>query len=216
MPGRQIPIDPFVRMTFRRRQQSPVQASQDDRGFLSLIHAFMLRRGAVELLFLMSIIGLGGCSMAWPSDRQTALLDNHQFMEAWNTYLHCRSSSEPEEIGTDLQQLNRIAHTATKQKDVPVPLPAAIRRLITAPPSRLAVDPRSMAAACALHGGLVAQSAGQFALSVELLTAVTAVRDGSEYDYYAVEAGRRLMRMQEETPIAAVELTGLTVRGVLR
>jgi len=53
-----------------------------------------------------------------------------------------------------------------------------------------------MAAACALHGGHVAQTAGQPELSVELLTEVVTAHEGSAYGYYAVQAGHRLKRIE--------------------
>lgn len=69
-----------------------------------------------------------------------------------------------------------------------------MRSLIATLPSRVAVDPQAMAAACALHGGHVAQTAGQPDLSVELLTDVVTAQEGSAYAYQAVQAGLRLKR----------------------
>lgn len=97
-------------------------------------------------------------------------------MKAWETYRHCRSSAEPDEVRGDLQQLNRFAHAVTAQNQPSVLVPAAFRSRLDALPSRLAVDPRAMAAACALHGGQVAFSAGQPELSVELFTANVSLR----------------------------------------
>jgi hypothetical protein len=58
-----------------------------------------------------------------------------------------------------------------------------------------------MVAACALHGGHVAQSAGQPDFSEELLNRVAETQHEPASAYYAVEASRRLKRMKEETPV---------------
>ncbi|MEK6804086.1 MAG: hypothetical protein AABZ34_15690 [Nitrospirota bacterium] len=120
-------------------------------------------------------------------------------MDTWKTYLHCRSSTEPDEIRADLQRLNRVtsSHAVSLQNHSSVLLlPAAMRSLIAALPSRVAVDPHAMSVACALHGGEVAQAAGQPGLSVALLTAVVAAQQGAVNAYYAVEAHQRLKRME--------------------
>ncbi|HLZ33352.1 MAG TPA: hypothetical protein VKP13_04990 [Nitrospira sp.] len=135
--------------------------------------------GLTWLLLLTSIVGLGGCHISWPFEHPAPPLNNAQFMAAWKTYLHCRSSIEPDEIRSDLHRLKRVTHTVTVHNQVSDVLPAAIRFLIAAPPSRLAVDPDAMVVACARHGSHVAQSAGQPELSVEVFPAVVAEQKGA-------------------------------------
>jgi hypothetical protein len=118
----------------------------------------------------------------------------------WKTYLHCRSNTEPDEIHADLHRLNHVAHMVSVQNQASVFLPVAIRSLIAAPPSRLAVDPKTMAVACALHSGHVAQSAGQLQLAVELFTAVVAAQEGGAPVYYVGEASRMLEYLEQKTP----------------
>jgi hypothetical protein len=137
------------------------------------------RAGVVGLLLLMSIVPLSGCHISWPFEQPAPPLDNAQFMAAWKTYLHCRSSTEPDEIRADLYRLKHVALTVTVHGQVPDVLPAAIRSLVAALPSRLAVDPDAMAVACARHGGHVAQSAGLTERSVELFPAVVAEQKGA-------------------------------------
>ena len=145
----------------------------------------------------MSIVGFSGCHSSWPFDSSAPLLENAQFMDIWETYLHCRSSTEPDEIRADLQRLNIVARTVATQNEPSALLPAGLRSRITAPPSRLAVDPRSMAVSCALHGREVAQSAGQPELNAELSTAVGSEQAGSAYASYEVESYRRPQRIEE-------------------
>ena len=159
------------------------------------------RAHIIGLLLLMSLVGLGGCHGSWPFASSHLQVGNLEFMDAWKTYTHCRSSSEPDEIRADLQQLTQLAQAETMHNNAPRLLPAAVRSLIATLPSRLAVDPQSMVAACALHGGHVAQYAGRPDVSEELFNAVAGAEHESASAYYAVEASRRLKRMKEETPV---------------
>ena len=160
-----------------------------------------LRVRVIGLLLSMSLAGVGGCHTSWPFASSHLQVGNAQFMDAWRTYIHCRSSSEPDEIRADLQQLTSLAQAETVQNHAPRLLPAAVRSLIATLPSRLAVDPQSMAAACALHGGHMAQSAGRPDVSEELFNTVAGAQHESASAYYAVEASRRLRRMKEEMPV---------------
>ena len=175
-------------------------ANQETDHFTVIGHAGLVgercRAGVVGFLLLTGITGLSGCHFSWPFERPAPSLDDAQFMAAWKTYLHCRSSTEPDEIHSDLRQLKRVAHAVTIQDQASVLLPVAIQSLLAALPSRLAVDPEAMVVACALHGGHVAQAAGQPELSVELFTTVVAAQKDAASTPYAVEAGRRLNGME--------------------
>lgn len=148
------------------------------------------------ILLLLSIGGLQGCHMSASVDGSAPLLSNAHFMNAWKAYLHCRSSAEPDEIHSDLQQLSHLAQDEVGRRAVSPLVPATLKFLFAAPLSRLAVDPQAMATACALHGGHVAQSAGRPELTVELFTAVLAAQRGASYAYYAAEVRRKFHRME--------------------
>jgi len=196
------PIALYVRLVIHGRHLFRGQPCRDSRGLSPEICGSTLRAGAVRLVLLLSLVGLSGCHITWPFDRPAFFLDSAQFIDTWKTYLHCRSSVEPEEIRADLQQLNRVAQAVSMPNHPSVlALPAAVRTLIATLPSRLAVDPHAMSAACALHGGDVAQAAGQPGLSVALLTAVAAAKQGAANDYYVVEVHQRLKGMEYEIPV---------------
>lgn len=156
-------------------------------------HRRRLIRLAVPLL-LMSLFGLSGCQGQWFVDASDPVIDNTRFMNAWETYRHCSSSSEPDEIWTDLQELRRLAQAVMLQTQPSAHLPAAIRSWMDALPSRLAVDPNAMTAACALHGARIAQFAGRSELSVELFTAAGTAQEGLSYVRYAGGPNRILKR----------------------
>ncbi|MEP7150526.1 MAG: hypothetical protein ABI856_02365 [Nitrospira sp.] len=71
-----------------------------------------------------------------------------------------------------------------------------MRSLVATLPSKVAVDPHAMTAACALHCGHVAQFAGRPELTVELFDTVLATQRGASYAYYAAEVGSKFHRME--------------------
>ena len=150
--------------------------------------------GLIGPLLFMSVVELSGCHTQWLVDASDPIVDNTRFMNTWETYRHCRSSSEPDEIRTDLQELNTVVQIVTQQNQPSVHFPAAIRSWMDALPSRLAVDPNAMAAACAMHGARVAQSAGRPGLSAELFTAAGSAQEGSSFVRYVDGANRILKR----------------------
>lgn len=170
---------------------------RDRRGLSLEMCGSPFRAVAVRLVFFISIVGVSGCQIWSPFGRPASLLDSAKFMDTWKTYLHCRSSVEPEEIRSDLHRLNRVAQAVSMPNHATVLLlPASVRALISTLPSRLAVDPHAMSVACALHGSEVARAAGQPGLSVALLTAVVAAQQGAVTTYYADEAHQRLTSME--------------------
>ena len=170
---------------------------RQDGGGASAICGGVFRSAAVVLVFILSVIGLNGCLILSPFDRPAVLLDSGQFMETWKTYRHCRSSVDPQAIIIDLLHLNQVAQLVSSRSRASVnDIPSAVRTLITMLPSRMSVDPHAMAAACALHGGSVAQAAGRPGLSVALLTAVVAGQRKSANPYYAGAAHQRLRDME--------------------
>jgi hypothetical protein len=156
---------------------------------------------AFGLLFLLLVVGLEGCQTTWLFDRSTAVIDNVSFMNLWKTYTHCRSSSEPDEMRLDAQQLDQAAHAVKLKSQSSIVLPAPIQHLISELLPRLAVDLKAMAMDCALHAGQVARSAGRPRLAVDLLNAVMATPPEVAYGYYVFEASRELERMGPDTHV---------------
>ncbi len=148
------------------------------------------RLGTVGLLCGTILIGFSACHGSWPFTGSTVLLNNSQFMEGWATYLHCRSSEEPDDIRSDVQQLTRIAYAVATQSRQSDFLPVSMRALVMTPPIRLAVDPHAMMVACAQHGGEMAQRVGRPELAVELFSVVLAALRERVSVYRPIDIGR--------------------------
>jgi hypothetical protein len=97
-------------------------------------------------------------------------------MAMWETYLHCWTSTELDEIRADVEHLSYVAYTVVGQKRASFFLPSAIEPFHSPLPSGRAVDPYAMTVARAVHGSEVARTAGQPEMERELLMrAVAAV-----------------------------------------
>jgi hypothetical protein len=86
---------------------------------------------------------------------------------------------------------SRLSHVARQPEIGPavIPLPKAIQRWVSEPPSRLAVDVKSMAAACTLYTGQAALSAGRNDLADQMFQAVLHNPTSSSYYIQQARAG---------------------------
>src|SRR5262245_10712887 len=103
-----------------------------------------MRKSALTILSL-SILLLG-CQTGSPLKGS----DNGSFMSLWNTYAHCQSGSDLEQLRQDASVLKTAANRSVTQDGFVIPLPGQIQKLVTAPSARLAVDVKAMAASCSL------------------------------------------------------------------
>ena len=141
---------------------------------------------------------LDGCQALRPSSTLEGS-DHETFMNLWRIYNHCRSSTDPDAMLTDSRRLSRAVGALTIGESVPVFLPEPIQDLISEPPSRLAVDPKAMAAACALYTGEAARTAGRNQMASEMFRSVMFTHSQAEYTYYVDQARLGLEQMENET-----------------
>ncbi len=127
---------------------------------------------------------LSGCQGLYlydhPVDHQES-----QFNHLWGIYTHCRASSNPETLRQDAHRLSQ----APMADQLPhALLPDPLRRLVSRPPLRLSVDPRAMAASCALHAGQAALTAGKSELASGMFHQIIRGNPEAEYAYYVDQA----------------------------
>jgi len=141
-----------------------------------------------KLLSIVSVlVVLGGCQTTQPVAKSTAL-ENTAFMRLWTTYSECRSSTDLDAMRAAARQLNQAAATPASGKDFVLPLPKQIARLVSKPPTRLAVDPKAMAAACTVHTGHAALNAGRNDVAADMFLSVMDGHPQAEYAYYVEQA----------------------------
>ncbi len=119
---------------------------------------------------------------------KTAGLDNMGFMSLWETYSHCRLSSDAKEARKDAQRLTQATHLRYGNEGFVLPLPQKLHRLVDNPTNRFAVDVRAMASACSLHAGQLALDQGQIDLARDMFTMVLHLHPQKESSYYLTRA----------------------------
>jgi hypothetical protein len=134
---------------------------------------------------LAAMLILGGCQSAphvAKSDTQ-----NSGFMSLWATYQRCEAGSDVDAMQVDAAQLTKMAQQPIVGMDKDIPLPQMIRRFVSEPANRLAVDPKAMAAHCSLQTGLVALSAGRHDVADHMFRLVMLYPEPT-YSYYVNRA----------------------------
>ena len=148
----------------------------------------MKARWLVSLVLILS-----GCQTTAPIPKSAAL-DNTSFMGMWSTYRHCEAASDLDMMRLDAHHLDSVAHQSVIGVGHDVALPQVMKRWISEPANRLAVDPKAMAVACSLHTGQAALSAGRYDLADEMFQAVLKYPEGV-YPYYIKQAREGLAQL---------------------
>jgi hypothetical protein len=144
------------------------------------------------------VLFLGGCQSfdktgllsfgSAPALKAEATFDNVGFMDLWTTYSSCQS-------GVDLISMKKavirlttaVDRQVAAQQAVP-PLLAPIQQFVSPQPTRLAVDPQAMAAACTLYTGQTAMTMGQPEVAAEMFYSVLLKHSHDDYRYYTKQA----------------------------
>lgn len=155
------------------------------------------------VLGLILLITLSGCDTS-RQPTPSSLSDNGPFMALWSTYTNCLRSEDLDAKRADAQRLIRAVHTIGSAED-PIPIESH-EPFHVGPSVRLSIDPREMAAACALHAGQVAREMGHLSMAREMFRMVVLHFPQPRYQYYAGQARRGLEHL-DATSLAA--LSGL-------
>lgn len=134
---------------------------------------------------LLLVLGAVGCQNATP--HPSSPFHDASFTGLWDTYRHCQTSEDPIEMKADVLRLDETVQTMHEDTSFAL-IPDRIERLVDERPSRLAVDPRAMAASCALLAGYQARVAGQPQLAAEMFAHILSHYPVERYRYYVVQA----------------------------
>lgn len=148
--------------------------------------------GATVLFALLT-----GCSMLDMSGKASVPhFDNGRFMDLWHIYSRCRMESDAEKLHAESSRLSLAVQAISQKSGFVLPLPEKIERWVAQPPTRLAVDMKSMAMACTLHAGQVAQQVGRNNMAQEMFRAVLSHDDDPTYEYYRIQAKNGLAEVE--------------------
>ncbi len=155
----------------------------------------------LRLLFVLTLFlfSVGGCQGFQPKNPGELALKNHDFIEFWNAYNNCRSGSITQNIQKNLEIL-RTAPTPISLEDSPIPIPKFIKELTGRRNSRLAVDPRAMAASCSIHLAEVFRQTSDWKTSFQTYQSIVENFPEPQYAYYALEASRALEELSTVRP----------------
>ena len=154
--------------------------------------------------FLCSIgllCAIYGCQHMPPPHAQNTTINQSSFMDLWKVYTHCQTSHDPEAILVDAMRLNQASRI--HQPDLPSLL-RPVKPFVSDPPTRLAVDPKAMAAACTLRAGQAATAIGWNDLAITLYQSLLRGSPDSRENYYAKQAHEGLaeVRLRQSSRVA--------------
>lgn len=116
-------------------------------------------------------------------------LPEDQFHELWQIYEHCRVSHDVRAIR---KAADRLSQAALADEGRTTPFPEMLSRWVEAPPVRLSVEPKAMAASCALRGGQVAWQSGHPEMAQHLFSLVVRRFHEAPLAFYVSEASAGL------------------------
>lgn len=162
---------------------------------------------ALSRLVLLGFMGgmflLVGCQANLAS--KPTNLDNSQFMSLWETYSTCRSASDLRQASSGMHRLSEAAALKSNgegQDGFVLPLPSQLERLVSNPPSRLAVDVQAMTAACSIHTGELALHDGRVEFAHDAFSSVLTLGEGVS-PYYIRQAKRFLTELEQGVAVSA-------------
>ncbi|MBI5854077.1 MAG: hypothetical protein HZB35_02375 [Nitrospirae bacterium] len=116
-------------------------------------------------------------------------LSEGQFLDLWRVYEHCRVSHDVRAIGEDA---DRLSQAALADEGRAMRLPEMLARWVEPPPVRRSVEPKAMAASCALRGGQVAWQSGHPEMAQHLFSLVVRRFHEAPLAFYVSEASAGL------------------------
>lgn len=117
-------------------------------------------------------------------------------MGLWSTYSHCQATNDIDQLNNDAVTLTKAANRSLSAEAFILPLPGTIKKLVSTPAARFAVDMKAMAAACSLRAGTAAVEAGKLDVAKDLLRTVLSYQPQSEYAYYTLQAKALLSELE--------------------
>ncbi len=126
----------------------------------------------------------------------TTAIDNESFMNLWGRYARCQAGTDLVTMEGEARHLQLVAASASTKNGFSLTLPKHIQRYVSEPPTRLAVDPKAMAAACALYTGQTAAELGKGDVATAMFQSVLKNQTQPEYEYYAAQARAGLSQLE--------------------
>jgi hypothetical protein len=164
-----------------------------------MIYSINSKKFGLVLATTLISLSLVGCQSLQPKSPGELALENHDFMGLWDAYNFCQAGSNTADMQRNLQVLHS-APTPISLDDSPIPIPEFIKELTSMRNSRLAVDPRAMAASCSIHLARIAQQAKDWDTSLRTWQAIVNQYPEPQYAFYVSEATRAIEEFSSIRP----------------
>lgn len=146
-------------------------------------------------------LALMGCQGFQPKFPGELAMDAQEFLGIWDAYNLCMTGSNIHEMQVNLQVLES-APKPISLDDSPIPMPAFIKKLTSARSSRLAVDPRAMAASCSIHLAEVAQYSADWSTAFHTFQSILNNYPEPQYSFYVTKAHRAIEQFSSIRPVS--------------
>ncbi|MGD9852929.1 MAG: hypothetical protein AB7T38_16895 [Nitrospirales bacterium] len=137
---------------------------------------------------------LVGCQSFQSSVPGELNLPEGEFVSLWDAYNFCMVEQDVSQIQANLSILKN-APKPISLNESPIPIPKFIQELTSLRSSRLAVDPRAMAASCSIHLAEVAQQSQNWDAAYNVLETMATNFPEPQYAYYVTKANHTLEQL---------------------
>lgn len=151
----------------------------------------------VTLLLIVFI----GCQAIQPKSSGELAMEDQEFLGIWDAYNQCVDGSDIQRMQANLSVL-ASAPKPISLDDSPIPVPAFLKNLSTARGSRLAVDPRAMAASCSIHLAEVAQLSSDWPTALRTFQEIIKKYPEPQYAFYVSKANQALEQVTTVRPVS--------------
>ena len=178
-----------------------MRARPTHNSFISFIlHTRVSQQTLMNLLLTALVsIGLLGCQgFQLKAPGELAMKDQH-FLEIWDAYNQCMDGSDFQQMQANLQVLDS-APKPISLDDSPIPVPLFLKTLTSDRSSRLAVDPRAMAASCSIHLAEVAQQSADSYMAFPTFQSIIKNYPEPQYAFYVTKANQAIEHLSSVLP----------------
>ncbi len=162
-------------------------------------HSLTTRNLQRLLGFTLLCMSLFGCQSLQPKTPGELALKNHDFIGLWDAYNNCQAGSNFQDIQENLEILQE-APTPISLDDSPIPIPKFIKKLSSVRNSRLAVDPRAMAASCSIHLAEVSRQSLNWEASLRTYQSIIDNFPEPQYAFYVSAASQAIEEFSAVRP----------------
>lgn len=144
---------------------------------------------------------LGGCQGFQPKAPGELAMKDQEFLGIWDAYTRCMAGSDVQEMQANLYVLDS-APKPISLDDSPIPVPRFLKKLSAVRNSRLAVDPRAMAASCSIHLAEMAQQSADWYTAFHTFQSILKNFPEPQYAFYVIKANQAIEQLSSVRPVS--------------